>query len=63
MSQFADDTMLLTSDTNPLKCSLQKNFGTISGLKLNKNKTKAMWIMALSYLKQKNTNILVFCAI
>ena len=38
ISQFADDTMLIMSDTNSLKFALQivDNFGTVSGLKLNK---------------------------
>ena len=49
----------ITSDTNSLKCALQiiENFGIISGLKLNKKKTKAMWI---GRSKQKNANILEF---
>ena len=38
ISQFADDTTLIMSDTNSLKFALQTvdNFGTVSGLKLNK---------------------------
>ena len=61
ISQFADDTTLITSDTNSLKCASQiiENFGIISGLKLNKKKTKAMWI---GISKQKTTNILEFRA-
>ena len=40
ISQFADDTTLVMSDTNYLKFALQTidNFGTVSGLKLNKKK-------------------------
>lgn len=59
ISQFADDTTLIMSDTNSLKAALQTvdNFGTVSGLKLNLKKTKAMWI---SSSKQKNIKILEF---
>ena len=40
ISQFTDDTTLIMSDTNSLKIALQTvdNFGTVSGLKLNKKK-------------------------
>ena len=58
ISQFADDTTLILSDTESLTCSLQivQQFGSISGLKLKKQKkTKAMWI---SSSKTKNTKIL-----
>ena len=46
ISQFADDTSLISKDTNSLKFSLQiiGSFDSISGLRLNKKKTKAMWI-------------------
>ena len=46
ISQFADDTTLIMSDRNSVQFALQTidNFGTVSGLKLNKKKTKAMWI-------------------
>ena len=62
ISQFADDTTLISSDTESLRCFLQivKQFGSISGLKLNKKKkteTKAMWIGSS---KTKNTKILEF---
>ena len=44
--QFADDTTLISKDTNSLKFSLQiiGSFDSISGLRLNKKNTKAMWI-------------------
>ena len=47
------------SDTNSLKFAQQTvdNFGTVSGLKLNLKKTKAMWIGSS---KQKNIKILEF---
>ena len=46
ISQFADDTTIITNDTDSLKLHLQtiEWFGTISGLQLNKKKTKAMWL-------------------
>ena len=54
ISQFADDTTLISKDTNSLKFSLQifGSFGSISGLCLNKKKNKAMWIGS-SKQKQK----------
>ena len=41
ISKFADDTTLISSDTESLRCSVQivQQFGSISGLKLNKRKT------------------------
>ena len=62
ISQFADDTTLISKDTNSLKFSLQiiGSFGSISGLRLNKKKTKAMWIGSS---KHKKTKILVFHSI
>ena len=59
ISQFAEDTTLISSHTESLRCSLQivEQFGSISGLKLNKKKTKAMWIGSS---KTKNTKILEF---
>ena len=46
ISQFADDTSLISKDTNSLKFSLQiiGSFDSISGLRLNTKKTKVMWI-------------------
>ena len=46
ISQFADDTTIITNNTDSLKSHLQtiEWFGTVSGLKLNKKKTKAMWL-------------------
>ena len=61
ISQFADDTTLISKDTNSLKFSLQiiGSFGSISGLRLNKKKTKAMWIGSSKHKKKKN-KILAF---
>lgn len=46
ISQFADDTTLIARDTVSLKSFLHniEVFGKISGLKLNRKKTKAMWL-------------------
>ena len=62
ISQFADDTSLISKDTNSLKFSLQiiVSFGSISGLGLNKKKTKAMWIGSS---KHEKTKILEFHSI
>ena len=55
ISQFADDTTLISKDTNSLKFSLQiiGSFSSISGLGLNKKKTKAMWIGSSKHEKTK----------
>ena len=59
ISQFADDTTIITNNTDSLKSHLQtiEWFGTVSGLKLNKKKTKVMW---LGTIKHSNSNILEF---
>ena len=46
ISQFADDTTLICRDTDALKENMKvlNDFRDISGLRLNKKKTKAMWI-------------------
>jgi len=46
LSQFADDTTLISDNTDSLRASLQviDTFSEIPGLKLNKKKTKALWI-------------------
>ena len=46
ISQFADDTTLICRDTDALKQNMKvlNDFRDISGLRLNKKKTKAMWI-------------------
>ena len=58
-SQFADDTTLIARDAASLTCFLCniEVFANISGLKLNKKKTKAMWIGAS---KSSNAKILNF---
>ena len=51
ISQFADDTTIITSNVDFLKLHLQVIdwFGTVSGLKLNKKKTKAMWLGTMKH--------------
>lgn len=59
ISQFADDTTIITNSTDSLKSHLQiiEVFGAISGLRLNKKKTKAMW---LGSMKHNTSKILEF---
>ena len=59
MSQFADDTTIITNNSESLKAHLQtiEVFGVISGLKLNRKKTKAMW---LGSMKHNTCKILEF---
>ena len=46
LTQFADDTTVISSSVASLKASLHiiNSFGSLSGLNLNKTKTKVMWI-------------------
>ena len=46
LSQFADDTNRLCADLESVENSLRSvnSFGDISGLRLNIEKTKAMWL-------------------
>ena len=46
ISQFADDTTIITENVESLKPHLPilNRFGNISGLKLNKKKTKVVWM-------------------
>ena len=55
ISQFADDTIIITENVESLKPHLQifDRFGNISGLKLNKKKTKAMWMGSMKDSKLK----------
>ena len=59
ISQFADDTALIARDATSLNCFLHniEMFGNVSGLKLNRTKTKAM---SIGSLKGKNSKILNF---
>ena len=55
LTQFVDDTTLICADTPSVENTLQilAGFGRISGLKLNKEKTKAMWLGRLTNRKDK----------
>ena len=55
ISQFADDTTIITSKVDSLKSHLQVIdwFGTVSDLKLNKKKTKAMWLGTMKHSRSK----------
>ena len=55
ISQFANDTTIITSNVVSLKSHLQVIdwFGTVSGLKLNKKKTKAMWLGTMKHSRSK----------
>ena len=55
ISQFADDTTITTSNVDSLKSHIQVIdwFGTVSGLKLNKKKTKAMWLGTMKHSRSK----------
>jgi len=49
LSQYADDTNLLCADLASVEKALEiiDNFGTLAGLKLNRKKTKALWLRNL----------------
>ena len=53
ISRFADDTTLILEDTTSLRngMNIVNSFGVLSGLQLNKKKTKALWIGASSKIK------------
>ena len=55
ISQFADDTTLICRDLNALRENMNVliKFNVISGLKLNKKKTKAIWISSAKNNKTK----------
>ena len=55
LSQFADDTNLICSDLASADNVLQilDDFGNISGLRLNKEKTQAMWLGTWADRKEK----------
>ena len=46
ISQFANDTSLLCKDLKSVENAilLLNNFGTVSGLRLNRSKTMALWL-------------------
>ena len=46
LSQYADDTNICCADLASVEKSLEvvENFGNLSGLKLNRKKTKSIWL-------------------
>ncbi len=46
LSQYADDTSLFCADLASVEKALEivNNFGLLAGLKLNRKKTKAIWL-------------------
>ena len=56
LTQFADDTTVISSSVTSLKASLQiiNSFGSLSGLNLNKTKTKIMWIGSQKVIRTKS---------
>ena len=50
ISQFADDTTLILKDSTSLRnaTNIVNSFGVLFSLQVNKKKTKALWIEALS---------------
>ena len=56
LTQFADDTTVISSTVASLKTSLQiiNSFGALSGLNLNKTKTKIMWIGSKKVIRTEN---------
>ena len=62
ISQFADDTTLICRDVNALReyMDVLNKFNDISGLKLNKKKTKAMWIGSAKNNKTKPLGFLPY---
>jgi len=55
ISQFADDTTIITNDVDSLNSHLQVIdwFGTVSGLKFNRKKTNAMWLGTMKHSRSK----------
>ena len=59
LSQFADNTTLICKDMQSVKDNIMiiNSFGEISGVKLNKKKTKAIWIGSQKKNKTKRLAI------
>ena len=55
LSQFAEDTNLFCADLPSVQSSLQilEEFGKISDLNLNKEKTKAIWLGTWANKREK----------
>ena len=65
ISQFADDTTLLCFDLSLVEKRLQivEDFGEISGVMLNLEKTKAMWLVMWSGNKNKQLHLKWFSSL
>jgi hypothetical protein len=59
ISQYADDTCLWLTDEKSLQVALNEieNFALCSGLKLNRDKSEAIWIAASSNFRHKPCGI------
>ena len=59
ISQLADDTTLFLKSKQEISLALNliEEFGTLSGLKLNKSKTEGIWLGKLKHSKDKYENI------
>ena len=59
LTQLADDTTLFLKSKNEINIALKtvEDFGNVSGLKLNRNKTEGMWIGKLKHCNEKIGNI------
>ena len=59
LTQLADDTTLFLKSKNEINIALNtvEDFGNVSGLKLNRNKTEGMWIGKLKHCNEKIGNI------
>ena len=59
ITQLADDTTLFLKSKDEISRALNliETFGTLSGLKLNRNKTEGIWLGALKHCRDKYENI------
>ena len=59
ITQLADDTTLFLKSKDEISKALNliETFGTLSGLKLNRNKTEGIWLGALKHCRDKYENI------
>ena len=59
ISQSADDTTLYFNSKNDISVAMNEieNFGSFSGLVINRNKTEGLWIGKLKHSKDKEENI------
>ena len=57
--QLADDTTIFVRSKNDIKLAMNiiETFGSLSGLKLNRNKTDGIWLGKLKHTRDKFENI------